>query len=84
MQELSFQDWMDRVDVSLKAVVSMVLRDLPDVDYWGLYTTGNGPNEAALYVLRNALDLDTDGLNDGEWAEMLRPLIDLCQGEKEV
>jgi hypothetical protein len=54
MQDLSFQHWRIRVDEELVARCGLPGDALPDVDYWGLYLTGDTPEQAAEYVIQNA------------------------------
>lgn len=51
MQIDSFEQWQRDVDSVLSGAVGVTSDCLPDVDYWGLYQTGNTPSEAARYVL---------------------------------
>jgi hypothetical protein len=60
MQTTSFENWRREVDRVIADVVGMTADDLPDVDYRGLYATGNTPEEAAVFVVGNAADLPED------------------------
>lgn len=68
---MTFHQWMNEASASLLRRCGMTADCLPDVDYQGLYRTGNTPDEAACFVIRNGAGLNTDGLSDGDYAEML-------------
>jgi hypothetical protein len=72
MENLTFEEWMKQVDAAVAKRCGLSAQDLPDVDYHGLYRTGDSPDEAARYAIRNAADLDTDGGDDGDYEDMLR------------
>lgn len=52
--EYSFETWKRQVDAVLLKHTGLTSDDLPDVDYRGLYATGDTPSEAAHYVVQNA------------------------------
>lgn len=54
MQEQSFSQWKKEVDEEIAARCGMISDDLPDVDYRGLYQTGDTPAEAAEYAIQYA------------------------------
>ena len=54
MQETTFAAWKKEVDAVLRRKTGMPSSALPDVDYWGLYVTGNTPEEAADFAYQNA------------------------------
>ena len=54
MQLTSFRDWRKAVDGELVRLCGLPSSALPDVDYWGLYVTGDTPEEAARFALDNA------------------------------
>lgn len=54
MQDETFSAWKRAVDEELRRRVGMPSSCLPDVDYWGLYTTGDTPQMAAQYALDEA------------------------------
>lgn len=67
MQETSFANWKCEVDKILIKVVGLPSEHLPDVDYRGLYNTGNSPKEAAEFCIQEGLDSDfliEESLND--------------------
>lgn len=52
----TFDQWKARVDEIVRERVIVGCDDLPDVDYRGLYQTGNTPEEAADFVIQNAVE----------------------------
>jgi hypothetical protein len=54
MREQTFKQWKAEVDEEIAAQCGMISDDLPDVDYRGLYETGNTPAEAADYAIEYA------------------------------
>lgn len=49
-----FGGWKAATDSALAAVCGMISDDLPDVDYFGLWKSGNTPNQAARFALEQA------------------------------
>jgi hypothetical protein len=52
---MNFEKWKEEVDRKLIKLCGLDSGCLPDVDYWGLYQTGDTPIEAAKYALEEAL-----------------------------
>jgi len=50
----TFEQWKKKVDVELRKLCGMIGDDLPDVDYYSLYNSGDTPKEAAEYVFQYA------------------------------
>ena len=51
---MSFTEWKVKVDAYLTKKYGLVSDDLPDIDYRGLYESGDSPSEAAKEAIRNA------------------------------
>ena len=56
MQEKSFESWKGDVDDICIQKYGMPSDSFPDVDYIGLYKTGNTPEEAVEFVIENYLE----------------------------
>jgi hypothetical protein len=52
----SFSAWKAGVDAEIRKRTGMISDDLPDVDYRGLYETGDSPAEAAEYAIDYAMN----------------------------
>ena len=53
-QNISFEDWLSKVDDSLVSLCGLGYMDLPDMDYSSLYHDGVSPSEAADEAFENA------------------------------
>lgn len=49
----TFEEWLKEVDENLVDICCLTHERLPDVDYIGLYKTGNTPAEAADFAVQN-------------------------------
>ena len=50
----AFYDWMEEVDGACFSLSGISVRDLPDVDFRGMYDDGVSPTEAAECALEAA------------------------------
>lgn len=61
MQDLSFEEWKNRVDQKVSTVCGLITEDLPDQDWRGLYESGDSPAMAAKYAFEQMAE---DGYPD--------------------
>ena len=54
MSELSFAEWMNRVDTAVSNMAFLSVYDLPDQPFRDWHEAGYSPNEAAMETLENA------------------------------
>lgn len=50
----TYDEWKRLVDEVIRGRVGVSADDLPDVDYDGLFQSGNTPNQAARFALKEA------------------------------
>jgi hypothetical protein len=52
--EQEFRAWKAHVNAAVRARIGLDADDLPDVDYWSMWSSGTTPKAAAARALRNA------------------------------
>lgn len=53
---MEFKEWMKQVDKELVRICGMASDDLPDVDYWSRWESGQRPISAARELMREMTD----------------------------